>query len=162
MSAEAQFLAPTVEGEEDELDRSLRPRRLDEFVGQERIKEQLSIALEATRSRGLSELRVVANHALRNSAMAIGPGLAYALIIENLVFGLLSPLGAQVKQIHDWFPIGSAGHLQQSFGEVSSVVGFRVSNAGAVDTTLAVVVLVFWIGGLAAISGGLSRIRDIA
>jgi hypothetical protein len=98
----------------------------------------------------------------RNSAMAIGPGLAYALIIENLVFGLLSPLGAQVKQIHDWFPIGSAGHLQQSFGEVSSVVGFRVSNAGAVDTTLAVVVLVFWIGGLAAISGGLSRIRDIA
>ena len=31
---ETQFLAPDVQPEEDELDRSLRPRRLDEFVGQ--------------------------------------------------------------------------------------------------------------------------------
>ncbi|MDQ4081788.1 MAG: hypothetical protein M3123_02715 [Actinomycetota bacterium] len=47
-----EFLAPTVAPEEDELERSLRPRKLEEFVGQERIKEQLSIALEATRGRG--------------------------------------------------------------------------------------------------------------
>ena len=33
--------------EEEDLVGSLRPRRLDEFVGQERIKEQLGIALEA-------------------------------------------------------------------------------------------------------------------
>ena len=46
---EAQFLAPAVQPDEDELDRSLRPRSLDEFVGQERVKEQLAIALEATR-----------------------------------------------------------------------------------------------------------------
>ena len=49
---ETQFLAPGVKLDEDELERSLRPRRLDEFVGQERIKEQLAIALEATRARG--------------------------------------------------------------------------------------------------------------
>ena len=42
---ETQFLAPGVKLDEDELERSLRPRRLDEFVGQERIKEQLAIAL---------------------------------------------------------------------------------------------------------------------
>ena len=36
---------------EEELDRSLRPRRLDEFVGQERVKAQLEIALEAARAR---------------------------------------------------------------------------------------------------------------
>ena len=35
--------------EEEELERSLRPRRLDEFVGQERVKEQLAIALDAPR-----------------------------------------------------------------------------------------------------------------
>ena len=45
---ETQFLAPAVQPEEDELERSLRPRRLDDFVGQERIKEQLAIALEDT------------------------------------------------------------------------------------------------------------------
>ena len=49
---ETQFLAPAIQPDEDELERSLRPRSLDDFVGQERVKEQLAIALEATRSRG--------------------------------------------------------------------------------------------------------------
>src|SRR3712207_8105757 len=44
----AGVLAP----DDDELERSLRPRRLDEFVGQERVKEQLAIALEAAKARG--------------------------------------------------------------------------------------------------------------
>ncbi|MEP6641824.1 MAG: Holliday junction branch migration DNA helicase RuvB [Gaiellales bacterium] len=42
------FVAPG----EEEFDRSLRPRNLSEFVGQEQIKEQLSIFLEAARARG--------------------------------------------------------------------------------------------------------------
>jgi Holliday junction DNA helicase RuvB len=46
------FLAPTLEVDEDELDRSLRPRRLSDFVGQERVKEQLDIALQAALGRG--------------------------------------------------------------------------------------------------------------
>ncbi len=39
-------------GAEDELDVSLRPRRLDEFIGQEGVKQQLGIFLEAARQRG--------------------------------------------------------------------------------------------------------------
>jgi len=46
------FLAPTLAVDEDELERSLRPRRLAEFVGQERVKEQLDIALQAALGRG--------------------------------------------------------------------------------------------------------------
>src|SRR5277367_3134047 len=38
--------------EEDELDRSLRPRRLDEFVGQRALCEQLAVAIEAATARG--------------------------------------------------------------------------------------------------------------
>jgi len=38
--------------EEDELDRSLRPRRLTDFVGQESLREQLSVAIEAAAARG--------------------------------------------------------------------------------------------------------------
>jgi Holliday junction DNA helicase RuvB len=37
---------------EDELDRSLRPRRLAEFVGQESLREQLAVALAASSPRG--------------------------------------------------------------------------------------------------------------
>jgi Holliday junction DNA helicase RuvB len=47
----SQVTAPAVALEEEELEQSLRPRRLDEFVGQERVKEQLAIALEAARAR---------------------------------------------------------------------------------------------------------------
>src|SRR6266576_678322 len=46
-----QFLAPAVAPEEEELDQSLRPRRLAEFVGQTRIKDQLAIALTAAKAR---------------------------------------------------------------------------------------------------------------
>jgi Holliday junction DNA helicase RuvB len=37
---------------EDELDRSLRPRRLEEFVGQDGLRAQLSVAIEAAAARG--------------------------------------------------------------------------------------------------------------
>jgi Holliday junction DNA helicase RuvB len=61
------LLAPTLQAEGDEeLDRSLRPRTLDEFVGQERLREQLTIALEAARGRG---------EALEHVLLAGPPGL---------------------------------------------------------------------------------------
>jgi len=37
---------------EDELDRSLRPRQLREFVGQESLREQLAVSIEASAARG--------------------------------------------------------------------------------------------------------------
>src|SRR6201986_341781 len=37
---------------EDDLDRSLRPRRLEDFVGQEAVKDQLSVSIAAAASRG--------------------------------------------------------------------------------------------------------------
>src|SRR5947199_9551649 len=37
---------------EDELDRSLRPRRLEDFIGQEALKDQLRVSIAAAASRG--------------------------------------------------------------------------------------------------------------
>ena len=42
---------PEPKGGEEELDRSLRPRRLRDFVGQPRVREQLSVFIEAARAR---------------------------------------------------------------------------------------------------------------
>jgi Holliday junction DNA helicase RuvB len=53
-------------GGDEELDRSLRPRRLQEFIGQRPIKEQLGIFLEAARQRG---------EALDHTLLAGPPGL---------------------------------------------------------------------------------------
>jgi Holliday junction DNA helicase RuvB len=51
---------------EDELDRSLRPRRLDDFVGQAQLKEQLAVAIEAAAAR---------DEALDHLLLAGPPGL---------------------------------------------------------------------------------------
>jgi Holliday junction DNA helicase RuvB len=48
----SQFLAPVLGDDEEVVDETLRPRKLDEFVGQERVKEQLGIALDASKRRG--------------------------------------------------------------------------------------------------------------
>jgi Holliday junction DNA helicase RuvB len=37
---------------EDELDRSLRPRRLEDFIGQDALKDQLSVSIAAAATRG--------------------------------------------------------------------------------------------------------------
>src|SRR5213595_1829964 len=48
----ARIQTPDVLLAEDELEASLRPRRLEDFVGQERLKEQLTVAVEAAAARG--------------------------------------------------------------------------------------------------------------
>lgn len=52
-SAEAERLVSAGKAEDDDaFELKLRPHRLSEFIGQEKAKEQLAIALEAAKSRG--------------------------------------------------------------------------------------------------------------
>jgi Holliday junction DNA helicase RuvB len=81
-----QFLAPTSVPDEEELERSLRPRRLDEFIGQERVKEQLMIALEAARARG---------DALDHVLLAGPPGLGKT----SLAYIVREELGVGIRPI---------------------------------------------------------------
>src|SRR5205807_5172888 len=51
-SEEERLLDPGVKPDEELLDRTLRPRTLDEYIGQEQVRENLSVLLEAARRRG--------------------------------------------------------------------------------------------------------------
>jgi Holliday junction DNA helicase RuvB len=51
VSEDGRPLDPRGTLEEDQLDTSLRPRRLDEYIGQRQVKENLAILLEAARRR---------------------------------------------------------------------------------------------------------------
>ena len=82
--------------DEEELDGSLRPRSLDEFVGQERVKEQLAIALEAAKGRG---------EALDHVLLAGPPGLgktslAY-IVREELGVGIRTVAGPALERKGD-------------------------------------------------------------
>jgi Holliday junction DNA helicase RuvB len=52
VSAEDRIVASVVAPEDAETDRSLRPRLLADFPGQEKVKQNLLIAIEAARQRG--------------------------------------------------------------------------------------------------------------
>ena len=52
MARRAEITTPEVLAEERSADASLRPSRLDEFVGQAKLRENLQIAIEAARRRG--------------------------------------------------------------------------------------------------------------
>jgi Holliday junction DNA helicase RuvB len=86
------FVAPVLPAEE-EVEQTLRPRRLDEFVGQERVKEQLGVALEATRSRGEA-----LDHVLLVGPPGLGKtSLAY-IVHEELGVGIRTVAGPALEK----------------------------------------------------------------
>ena len=93
---ETQFLAPAIRPDEDELERSLRPRRLDDFVGQERVKEQLAIALEAARGRGEA-----LDHVLLVGPPGLGKTSLAFIVREELGVGIRTVAGPALERKGD-------------------------------------------------------------
>src|SRR6266540_294980 len=52
VTQDERIVDPEVPEREREFDAALRPRRIDEFVGQDRIKEQLALLIDGARARG--------------------------------------------------------------------------------------------------------------
>ena len=92
----ARFLAPTAQVDEDELDRSLRPQSLADFVGQERVKEQLAIALEAAKARGEA-----LDHVLLVGPPGLGKTTLAQIVRQELGVGLRTVAGPALERKAD-------------------------------------------------------------
>jgi holliday junction DNA helicase RuvB len=92
----SQFLAPVLAEGEEEVERSLRPRRLADFVGQERAKEQLEIALAAARGRGDA-----LDHVLLVGPPGLGKTTLATIIREELGVGLRTVAGPALERKGD-------------------------------------------------------------
>ncbi len=92
----SQFLAPVLREGDEEVEQSLRPRRLDDFVGQERTKEQLEIALEAAKGRGEA-----LDHVLLVGPPGLGKTTLATIIREELDVGIRTVAGPALERKGD-------------------------------------------------------------
>ena len=91
-----QQLVPVLQDGDLELEQTLRPRRLDEFIGQERVKDQLAIALAAAKARGEA-----LDHVLLVGPPGLGKtSLAY-IVREELGVGIRSIAGPALERKGD-------------------------------------------------------------
>jgi holliday junction DNA helicase RuvB len=81
---------------DDDVETSLRPRRLADFVGQERTKEQLAIALEAAKARGEA-----LDHVLLVGPPGLGKTTLAQIVREELGVGLRSVAGPALERKGD-------------------------------------------------------------
>jgi Holliday junction DNA helicase RuvB len=102
-SASPTFLAPTLAPQEDEIERSLRPRSLADFVGQERAKEQLGIALDAAKARGEA-----LDHVLLVGPPGLGKTSLAFIIREELGVGIRTVAGPALDRKGDMAAILTA------------------------------------------------------
>jgi holliday junction DNA helicase RuvB len=85
----AEVLGP----EEEELELSLRPKRLTDFVGQESVKEQLAIALTAAKARGEA-----LDHVLLVGPPGLGKTTLAQIVREELGVGIRTVAGPALER----------------------------------------------------------------
>jgi holliday junction DNA helicase RuvB len=89
----APFLAPEIKEDEEAVEQTLRPRTLDDFVGQERVKEQLRIALSAAKARGEA-----LDHVLLVGPPGLGKTSLANIIREELAVGIRTVAGPSLER----------------------------------------------------------------
>jgi Holliday junction DNA helicase RuvB len=94
---EARIQTPGVlDDGEEELDRSLRPRRLEEFVGQDGLREQLAVSLEAAVARGEP-----LDHVLLSGPPGLGKTSLAQIVAAELQAGFVATAGPALERKGD-------------------------------------------------------------
>jgi holliday junction DNA helicase RuvB len=90
------LVSPAGDSEERALEAALRPRNLDDFVGQQRVRQQLSLVLEASRMRGRS-----ADHVLLSGPPGLGKTTLAMIIAAEMNAPLRISSGPAIQHAGD-------------------------------------------------------------
>lgn len=107
--AEARLVGASADGEDTAVEAALRPKVLDEFIGQEKVRTQLDLVLRAARRRGAT-----ADHVLLSGAPGLGKTTLSLIIAAEMEAPIRITSGPAIQHAGDLAAILSS--LQE--GEV--------------------------------------------
>ena len=90
------IIAPEQENDDVQLDRSLRPERFEDFVGQDRIKDNLSVFIQAAKARGEA-----LDHVLFCGPPGLGKTTLATIIARELGVSLKTTSGPVLERAGD-------------------------------------------------------------
>ncbi|MER7816447.1 Holliday junction branch migration DNA helicase RuvB [Streptomyces sp. NPDC096153] len=108
-AADGRLVGASADGEDQAVEAALRPKSLDEFVGQERVREQLDLVLKAALARGAT-----ADHVLLSGAPGLGKTTLSMIIATEMGAPIRITSGPAIQHAGDLAAILSS--LQE--GEV--------------------------------------------
>ena len=94
--AEEQILSPHSEGEEVALEGALRPQNLQDFIGQQRIKDQLGLVVSASKKRGH-----VTDHILLAGPPGLGKTTLAHIVAQEIGAGIRLSSGPTLQRAGD-------------------------------------------------------------
>ncbi len=98
MTEEVRIVTPSVVLEEEKLDRALRPKSFDEFVGQRKVVENLQLSIEACRRRTDGS---ALDHVLLSGPPGLGKTTLASIIASELGVTLHSTSGPVIEKAAD-------------------------------------------------------------
>ena len=99
MVSKDRLISPSYRQEDAEVDQNLRPRRIEEYIGQEKVKENISVFIQAALERG-----EVLDHVLLFGPPGLGKTTLANIVANEMGVNIRTTSGPAIESRVTWLP----------------------------------------------------------